>query len=337
MSNRSIDAQSLVSGKPPDHSIRSFLVVGSEQFLMDKVHGFLRNAMKAQYKAEIVVLWGDELKVAELRDHLDSYSLFAETKVLFIKNSDQIKADVLIPLVEYYASPSEDLILVISATSVDRRLSAWKTITANSLTITCDPPRNQSDLGKWLDCELRHLKKTISPEARQEFLERVELDYKSADNELQKVLLLISDNRQIEIGDVLSSIGSSRASSLSDLYKALFSSNPGQVMATIQDALDTGGDAIPTLATINRFFMILWRIALLRKKHITPNEISRSHLKDVFDSQRNLYLQASEKFQLEKYADIFDTLLDTDSKLKLTAADQKTLMSMCINRIYYLI
>lgn len=335
MTLKPIDAQTFILGKSPSQAIKSFFIIGSEQFLVDKVNLFLRKELKARYNAEFVVVWGDELKVTELRDYLDSYSLFAETKVLFIKNADQMKAELLPPLVEYYSSPSEDQTLIISATSVDKRLSAWKTIIANSQTITCDPPKSQSHLGQWLDIELKSLNKMMNTDARQEFLERVELDYKTAENELQKIIILVGEQQRIVLNDIVTSLGSSRANSVGDLYKALHTHQPGKVMEVIQNILETGGDAIPTLATIHRYYSYLWRIALLKKKKLSPAEILRLHLNDFYDSYKVPFLKASEKYPLQRFERIFDILLDTDSKLKLTAADPKTLLTDCISRIFY--
>jgi len=333
MNDKSLDAQSFVAGKPPDPAIKSFFVYGSEQFLMDKVILFLRKILIARHNAEVVVLYGNELKAAEFRDYLDSYSYFAETKILFIKNADQMKADTIQPLVDYFASPADDQILVISAVSVDSRLTAWKTVMANSLTIKCDPPKYQSHLGQWLDSELRALKKTMSPDARQEFLERVELDYKSADNEMQKILILIGDHHRIELKDINTSLGSSRTKFIGDLYKALHTNQSGKVMEVIQNILDTGGDAIPTLASILKYYLILWRIALLKRKKLSTAEIQKSHLNDIYDSYREPYIRASENYPLVRFEKVFTVLLETDSQLKLTAADPKTLLTNCISRI----
>ncbi len=335
MSENPIPAQSFITGKPPLATVRSFLLIGSEQFLMDKVNTFLYKEIRARFDTEIEVVWADELKAYELRDYLESYSLFAESKVLFIKNADQMKEEVIKPLAEYYSSPSDDLKLIISAVSVDQRISAWKTVIANSMLIECKPPKYPSDLGKWLDSEIRSMKLTITPDARQFFLERVELDYKSADNELQKIYLYIRNKNRIDRTDVAEVLGSTRANTVNEIYNALHTQKPGKVMAVIQNILDTGGDAIPTLASIHRFYMNLWHIALLKtKKKLSPTEISQPYLKDLREFHRNAYLKSSEHYPLEVFEAIFDILLDTDAKLKLTAADQKTLMALCIGRIF---
>ncbi len=311
----------------------NFLLTGGDAFLMDTVTDRVRKELKRDDDVDLVIIYGDEAKSAQINDLLDTYSIFSSAKLVLFRNADLLKKNELECLAGYFSDPSPQQSLVISASKTDARLSAWKKIREACQIVTCDPPRHGGMFAPWLDKALAQLGKTMPQNARYAFTNRVELDFASANNELQKLALLSGDRRQITEADVLRGIGSSRVGTQIAFAKALGEKQAGEALQLLDRMLATELKALQITSQINRVYQVIYHILLLKEAHISPAEISSKHLLDIYADQRKHYLAFAQRYRLDQMEEIFAILLDTDSKLKTSMGSDAVLLTTCILRI----
>ncbi len=311
----------------------SYLLLGNDAYLIDSVLNKLKAELRKQEEVDITLLYGDEVKSSLLAEHLDAFSIFSSSKLIILRNAEALDKKELEILGDYFDSPSEIQSLAIVTEKMDARLSPWKKIKSNCLQILCDPPKFGGTMRSWLDAELKKISKRMTPKAIEEFINRIELDYSCAANELNKIDLLTLGRSNITESDVLKSLGTSRTGTLIDFYRAIGKKMVRQSIEALDKMLSADWEPLQVFAQISRFYQILWRILLLKKNHISDAEISSKHLQDIFLSQRKEYLDFCKQYSLTSLEAIFAILLETDSQFKLSIAEPNILLSRCLFRL----
>ncbi|MDD2228319.1 MAG: DNA polymerase III subunit delta [Candidatus Cloacimonetes bacterium] len=308
----------------------SYLISGTDTYLCDRVIDLLRENLKKFEGVDVTVLYGDEIKSAVMAEHLDAFSIFSSAKLLIIRNVEQMDKKVLDTLGDYFDSPSEIQSLAIVTEKTDAKFTAWKKIKANSMQINCAPPRFGGAIRAWLDeeCKARH--KTMTYKAIEEFINRIELDYYNASNELNKIDLLSMGRSSITDKDVLKSLGTTRTGTLIDFYRALGKKQLKPALEAMDKMLFADWEPLQVFFHFNKFFLIIWRILLLKKAHLSDTEIISKHLADLFQTQRREYVDFSKSYNLASMEDIFAILLETDAQFKLTVAEANVLLCNCL-------
>lgn len=308
----------------------SFFLTGGDAYLTDRVLDGIRRRMSKAFSADVVILYGDEIKTAELNDHLDTLSIFSGAKLLILRNAEKMDKKQLDAVAEYFDAPSEIQSLAIVVDKVDMRLSAWKAIQKGSQVIQCDPPRLAGAMRTWLDGALKDIGKTMTLKAKEIFTNRIELDYAYAASELAKLDILTGNRKAISEEDVLKSLGTTRAGTLIDFFRALGKKAPGLALDAMDKMLAADWEPLQVFFQIQKFYTILWRLLSLRKMHISENEIISKHMQDIFQSQRKEYLDFARAYSHSEVERIMTLLLETDAQLKSSTTEPQLALSNCL-------
>jgi len=185
----------------------------------------------------------------------------------------------------------------------------------------------------WLDQQLGEAGKSMETNAKQAFLQKVELDFSTACNELEKLFIYTSDKSIIKESDVQTTLATARAGTLTDFYKALGARELNKLLPQIEEMLADDWEPVQINANLFRFFHTLWRIQACRRKHLTDREISEHHLSDIFPSVRKYYFDYVAVYPYQELHSIFQLLLQLDSQLKLTAAEPAVLFDWYLTKI----
>lgn len=311
----------------------NFLLLGPDAFLQDTVTNQIRETLKRDADVDLVIVYGDEMRCAQINDLLDTYSIFSSTKLILFRNADLLRKPELDCLAAYFQNPSLEQSLVITAEKADLRTSAWKKISSDSKVVNCDFPRWGDMLINWLNKSLAKMGKNMRPDARAMFIERVELDYASANNELQKLGLLVGERKTITIDDVQQSLGSSRLGTQIGFARALGGRRSAEALDLMDRMLNSETKGLQILGQITRVFTAIHHILLMKEAHLSPSEITAKHLHDLYPKQRAEYMNFAKNYSLPQTQTIFTILLETDTKLKTTAASDAILLTQCILQI----
>ncbi len=311
---------------------QNYLIQGSDAHLIDKVLDYIKRALKHDNEIDISIVYGDEIKAAELGEYLDTFTIFASSKLVIIRNTEALLKRELEVVAAYFESPSETQTLAIVTEKANKTLGAWKKIAASCHTVICDPPRFASEMRNWLIAELKRMGKVMTPGAIAEFTNRIELDYSIAANELAKIDLLVGSRKQITEKD-LDGFSGSRAGTQIDFFRAMGGKQTKAALEAVNLMLEADWEPLQIHFSMFRFFTNLWKIQLLRAKHITENEISSRHIADIYASQRKEYLGFARNYSISSLEKIMDLLLQTDYKLKSSTIDKRLELDLSIIQI----
>lgn len=323
-----------------------YLILGEDAYMIDQVYRVLREIVKQNIPSfEQINLYGDELKISELSDYIDSYSLFSDNRLLVIRNADRLgeedknrkqpdkQKQMLELLNQYFENPESSQVIILIAESIDSRMTGWKKIKETCLTIDCEPIKYAGEMKVWVEKKLKDNNKKMNDAAKDHFLEKVELDFCVADNELDKLLIYTESKNIISISDVNATLPTSRTGTLKEFYNALGNRQLNYLFVKVDEMLDNNWADLQILSILIKFFTTIWKIHALKAKHISDSEISRTHMNDIFANQRNDYLAYARNFKPEEIPEIFSHLLKIDSDIKLSVAESKVLLSICLTKI----
>lgn len=309
----------------------NYLVLGADAYLADIALAHIKRSLKP-LDIDVSIVYGDTVRAGELGEYLDTFTIFSSTKLVIIRNAEALGKNELEVVGDYFDNPSDIQSLAIIAQKSNKTLKAWKKIHSGSQVVSCDPPRFAGDMRNWLMTEIRKMEKVMTPQAISEFTARIELDYYTASNELNKIGLLVGSRKQITADD-LQSLSSSRAGTLIDFYRALGKKQVKSALGAMNLMLDADWEPLQILFSMLRFYSKLWNIQLLRNKHIADPEISMRHLGDIYMSQRKEYLGFAKNYPIPVLERIMELLLQTDYNLKSSSIDKRLQLDLSVIKI----
>jgi len=165
-----------------------YALVGEDTFLhleaIRKIAASLKDAQRNDFD-------GESAQLHEVFDELRSFSMFASSKLVVVRNGDEFISRYRENMEEYVQSPSDSATLVLRCKSLPGNQRISKMIAKHGKVEPCEPPKDK-DLPRWIiDRAKTGHKLQIDPGAAQLLAELVGGDLGRLDNELAKLALMV--------------------------------------------------------------------------------------------------------------------------------------------------
>ncbi|MCF7793348.1 MAG: DNA polymerase III subunit delta [Candidatus Cloacimonetes bacterium] len=312
-----------------------YYVVGTEAYLKDKVY----HAIKARFcdddsdDFDFTLLYGDSDESVQALENLEMSPFLAETRLVVIKNFDQMNANGKNQIAKYCEKPSKTSILVLIADKSDGRSNANKIIEKEAVTISCRRPYSSDDIVRWLRTELRVKNIKMDNQAINRFAGSIEPDYLIASNELEKLIIYTKNRGTINSDEVEEVIGKSKTNKIFDLQDAIGKRNLKNAARILDNMLMNNEPAVYIITMLSRFFVQIWKVLALRRRSISDSEISGRYLNDVFYKYRNDYLNYADSYTLSETKKSLSLLLQADIDAKSLNINEDILLYMLLFKI----
>lgn len=232
----------------------SFMITGDEPLLMmeagDSIRAFLR---QQGFTERSVFDIGRNFDFNDVSQESDNFSLFAEKKIIelrFEKLPDKAQQDALKELLE---TPNDDCRYLIRCPKMDKRKlsTKWvKSIEANGLVVQIWPVAGYQ-LNGWLSDRAAQLGLTLTGDAVQMLADRSEGNLLAANQDLQK-LQLLSSEQPVDVEQVMSSVANNARYSVFELLDTALAGKADKVQKMIQQLQQEGVVPIILVATLYR-------------------------------------------------------------------------------------
>ncbi len=332
MSNRYQSAQFL-NIIDSHQTSRVYFIHGEDHFLSDKIIKKLVNKFSTVEGKEfdLINLFGEDINSESIIEQLEMFPFLSEHKVVVVRGFEQLKEKDRIKIAEYIHNIPSTSILIVHCQTIDSRTKIFKAFD-KFITINAKPPAGYWEIEKWLTAELRRRSIRSSAETISLFSSKIEADYYTAYNELEKILIYISDRKVITIEDVENCMDNNRASSIFELQNAIGSRNKKRALTILHNYLEAeeGKNSILLIVMLTRFFQIIWKIKYLQVSGLSISEIQSSYLNEVHFNFRKDYITFANNYSKIKMNHIFDLLLLSDYKLKSTDLEVNLLLTKLV-------
>ncbi len=312
-----------------------FLIVGNEQYFIDRVIKKLKKKFKVdEDDFDFAMFYGSDTSASKVIFELRQIPLTTDYHFVILKEFEKYNPKEREKIANYSEKPFKKSILVLVTTDFDKRLKSSKILLNNSIEIICKKPYNSAELLRWLRTKEMQQGITFEADARIYFSENVDLDYLTAENELEKVILYKGDKtKKIELEDVKNSLGLSKKDNIFTLLESIGKINKTSSLKALHNLLDNGESSIMILSMLTNYFKTLWIIHVCLEKQCKSDYIKKNFLSGIYYKFQDNYISAAKQFDNDKYKQIFNLLYETDKKLKSIDVDDKLLLDLLIINI----
>ncbi len=338
MKNKTFTYSAFVNSFAREKLANFYHVYGTEEYLKKKVADMIVNRAiaKEHRDFDLVIFYGNDCDVTDVLDAISSDPFLAEDKVIIVRKFDSLRGTIQQKIIDFLHDNEIFNLVILLSEKIDNRLKLAKMINKLGVTVHCRSPYKPEDMIGWLKGEVNANKKSIDSEAAVIFVNRVELDYMTAANELEKLLLFTVNTKTITSADVEVSTGNSRSYSVFDLTNAVGAKDIKKAIIVTENMLENNDAAVFIITMLLRLFVQLWKINFLKKEGIRGGEIAAKHLTDIHIMFRNDYLRFAANYSLQVIPAVFSALLEADRDLKSLDLEDKLIIERMLFRIFSL-
>ncbi len=252
-----------------------YLIYGDEPLQVQEACDAVRlAARKAGHEAREVISIEQDSDWRALAAAGNELSLFAEQRLLDLRlPSGKPGRAGGEALREYCARPADDAILLIGAGKIDgaSTRSAWfKAIDKIGVTVGVWPLQGNELLG-WIERRMKRVKLQPDRDALRLIAERVEGNMLAAQQEIDK-LALVLDSPKVDVDTVLAAVVDSSRYSVFDLTAAMLAGDARRLLHIVDVLRGEGVEAAPTLWAIQREVRELGVAAAAVTRGAPPNQ-----------------------------------------------------------------
>ena len=308
--------------------------LSGERYLVDAAHAAIRAAvLGAAGPAAAFNHDTFELKEAGLDACLTTartLPMMAPRRLVVGKGIDQVKADLLEPLVVYIADPNPASCLVLVGDKVDVRFKAFVALRKAGFLHVFAPLRDQA-LAGWLRTEARAPKIDNTGEAASAHAHRAGPELGRLSQALEQLALYTGGTRAITLGDVEELVAETRQRNVFELTKAIGAGDVPRALGLLANMLRNREPALRIQFMLARQMRQIWRAKELAAAGAPRGEIAAAvgmspyFLDDVLVPARRMSLAA--------LARAFERLFQSDQALKSSRVDGDLIVSRLVQAL----
>lgn len=201
-----------------------------------------------------------EFSVSTLLTELAGTAWGAGNKIVVLKNADQVNAQQLETLVEWLKANQTGYCLALFFEKLDGRLKAVKALKKLGEEVNCQSLEGES-LTRFVSDKLSLKGKTIQRKALTAFIDRVGSNLELINQEVEKLLLFVSDHSEITLSDVeqITSLAPEQLESgaIFRLTDAIACKNKEEALRVLHELIDGGEVPLRILPLIERQLRLL--------------------------------------------------------------------------------
>ena len=218
------------------------LLMGANDYLADRGFEKIRKILNEKHPQFEQHTIAEAYQPGQLLN-LASPSLFAEPRLIYIQAPNKALAEDLQKFIKDPAELTFVVVRIKGAAAINRDLAKFK-----SQQIDCDDLKRDSDKLGFIQAEFRDLKKTIAPDAQRLLAQTFSNDLAELGAACSQ--LANSDHDEIDFETVDALFGGREQTTAFRVVDAAFAGDLQTAIRLLRNALDTGIDPVPLVATV---------------------------------------------------------------------------------------
>jgi len=298
-----------------------YFLQGEESFFIDKIGEFIeQNSLEESLKGfNLVVMYGRDTDLSTIIGHAKGYPMMAERKVVIVREAQELSElskelgeTLLIPYLQN-PQPSTVLVFCYKYKSIDKRKKLYKAFD-NKAVLLNSVKLYDNKIPGWIEGYVKNNKKKIEQNAVYLISENIGNNLTRIANEIDKMLINITEVDTIKVDHVHKYIGISKEYNVFELQKALAFKNVLKANQIIQ-YFEADPRSNPIILIIANIFAFYNKIMLV---HHSSNK-SETHLASVLGVNPFFvkeYLMAAKNYTISKVILNIHHIREADLKSK---------------------
>ena len=293
-----------------------YLLTGDETYYIDKISNYIEeNVLSEEEKGfNQTVMYGRDVEIAQIIDAAKRYPMMAERQVVIVKEAQDL-ARTIDQLSDYVKNPMPSTILVLcyKHKKLDKRKAIYKAISKTGYVLESNK-LYENQVPDWIFQVLKSRKYKIENKAVLMLVEFLGTDLGKIWNELEKLMIVLSEGSTITAKDIEENIGVSKDYNIFELRKAI---GNGDILKANKIVNYFGMNQkthhiTMTIAALNSFYTQLLVFHSLKDK--SKNNVARMLKVNPFFAED--YIKAGKRIPMRKVSQNIGYLREADVKSK---------------------
>ena len=308
------------------------LLYGQESYFVEEGLQAIRDALVRPEDRDfnLTQFHGRDFKAIDVVEQARTFPVFAERRLVIIKNVHDASADQLEGLLSYVEDPVPETVLLLTAEKIDARRKIFQILKKTGTAIEFKKiyenqlPTFVRDLAKSFNV-------TMTGGGLKLFCKRVGTNLVEVRGELEKLVGYLGDRDLADENDVAAIVSDTRIESIFDLTDALGQGDISTALKLLDRLLAEGQAPLMVLAMMTRHFRQMWKVRELTAQKVPQNEFPKKvGVSPYF--LKGLMQQAS-RFDNRQYRQVFNLFLTTDLALKSSGGAPKMYLEKLVLEI----
>lgn len=294
-----------------------YFLMGDEPYFIDKISNYIEKNVLAEEEKGFnqMVIYGRDATIDEIVSNAKSFPMMAERQVIIVKEAQDLSRTIE-NLVSYVQNPQPTTILVFNYKykKLDARKKLAKAIKKSGNVLFEAKKLYDNQIGDWIRKYLSAKGYNIEPKAVMMLVEFLGTDLSKISNELEKLMIVLSNDKVISPKDIEENIGISKDYNNFELRKAISEKQIVKANAIINyfKQNDKANPLVVTIALLNDLFTKLLLFHGLKDK--SQNNVARKLGVNPFFVRE--YFNAAKNYPMRKVSQIISLLHEADMKSK---------------------
>jgi DNA polymerase-3 subunit delta len=298
------------------------LLYGQESFFVEKGMLAVRDAVVTPENRDfnLTQFYGKDFVPNDVVEQARTFPVFAERRLVMIKNIHESRAEQLETLLDYVEDPVPETVLLLTAEKIDARRKIFQLFKKNGVSIEFKKiyenqlPSFVRDLAKASNLSL-------TAGALKLFCKRVGTNLAEVQGEMEKLVGYLGERDLADEADVAAIVSDTRIESIFDLTDAMGRGDRSTALSLLDRLLAEGQAPLMILAMMTRHFRQMWKISELVSQKVPQSELPRRVGASPY-FLKGLMQQAT-RFDHRQYRQVFNRFLETDLALKSSGGEPR--------------
>jgi DNA polymerase-3 subunit delta len=310
----------------------TYLLWGNEAYFVDAIISRLKELLFAEREngnANCIVLYAADCRASEVAAAASTHPFFGEKSLVVVHNvSDFPKADKEV-INGYLSAQTPASVLVLTDTTPHPYRATSHPVLPKGkgrLVDVSSPPEWEFD--RWVSFFLSKDRKRISPGALESLRDNVGNDITTLAMEIEKLVCLAGDQREINETHTEALLGRSRSEREYAIANAVASGDRTRALTVLSDLLREGGK-IPKMIALVRFELEkIWRAKEMLEEGKSTAELC-SELR-VPPRRGEDFIRTVKRFRVEELREALGLIMDAELRARTEKLDDRTIAEMLL-------
>lgn len=298
------------------------LLYGAESYFVERGMLAVRDAVVAPENRDfnLTLFYGRDFMVNDVVEQARTFPVFADRRLVTIKNIHEAKAEQLDGLLDYVLDPVPETVLLLTGEKIDARRKIFQLFKKNGVSIEFKKIY-ENQLPAIVRDLARSSNLTLTAGALQLFCKRVGTNLAEVQGEMEKLAGYLGERDLAEEADVAAIVSDTRIESIFDLTDAMGQGDRSSALILLDRLLAEGQAPLMVLAMMTRHFRQMWKISELMSQKVPQSEYPRKV--GVSPYFLKGLMQQAHKFNNRQYRHLFNRFLETDLALKSSGGEPR--------------
>ena len=298
------------------------LLYGQESFFVEKGMLAVRDAVVTPENRDfnLTQFYGKDFVPNDVVEQARTFPVFAERRLVMIKNIHESRAEQLETLLDYVEDPVPETVLLLTAEKIDARRKIFQLFKKNGVSIEFKKIY-ENQLPSFVRDLAKSSNLSLTAGALKLFCKRVGTNLAEVQGEMEKLVGYLGERDLADEADVAAIVSDTRIESIFDLTDAMGSGDRSTALTLLDRLLAEGQAPLMILAMMTRHFRQMWKISELVSQKVPQSELPRRVGASPY-FLKGLMQQAS-RFDHRQYRQVFNRFLETDLALKSSGGEPR--------------